>query len=53
MIYQDLNFKICLSLFGWKENILYKQHIVHCETSIKLKRTNFETTLLRSVCQKY
>jgi len=28
MIYQDINFKICLSLFGWKENILPKQHIV-------------------------
>ena len=30
MIYQDTNFKICLSLFGWKENILPKVHIVHC-----------------------
>ena len=28
MIYQDKNFKICLSLFSWKENILHKQHIV-------------------------
>ena len=28
MIYQDINFKICLSLFGWKENILPKEHIV-------------------------
>ena len=28
MIYQDTNFKICLSLFDWKENILPKQHIV-------------------------
>ena len=28
-MYQDINFKICLSLFGWKENIPYKQHIVH------------------------
>ena len=29
MVYQDINFKICLSvsLFGWKENIVYKQHI--------------------------
>ena len=26
--YQDIDFKICLSLFGWKENILQKQHIV-------------------------
>ena len=30
MIYQDINFKICLSLFNWKENILPKQHIVQC-----------------------
>ena len=29
MIYQDTNFKICLSLFGWKENILLKLHIVY------------------------
>ena len=29
MIYQDANFKICLSLLGWKENILPKVHIVH------------------------
>ena len=27
MVYQDTNLKICLSLFGWKENILYKVHI--------------------------
>ena len=30
IIYQDANFKIYLSLFGWKENILPKVHIVHC-----------------------
>ena len=29
-MHQDINFKICLSLFGWKANILYKQHIVQC-----------------------
>ena len=29
MIYHDINFKICLSLFGWKENILPKQRIVY------------------------
>ena len=28
-------FKIILSLFGWKENILYKQHIVQCTSLIK------------------
>ena len=33
LIYQDTNFKICLGLFGWKENILPKMHIVQCETS--------------------
>ena len=31
MIYQDANFKIRLSLFGWKENILPEEHIVQCE----------------------
>ena len=30
IIYQDASFKICLSLFGWKVNILTKMHIVHC-----------------------
>ena len=36
MMYQDANFKICLSLFSWKENILYKQHIVQrCGLNIK------------------
>ena len=29
IIYQGANFKICLSLFSWKENILPKLHIVH------------------------
>ena len=28
IIYQDASFKICLSLFGWKENIVPKMHIV-------------------------
>ena len=28
MVCQNINFKICLSLFSWKENILPKQHIV-------------------------
>ena len=28
IVYQDINFKICRSLFGWKENIMYKQQIV-------------------------
>ena len=30
MIYQEMNFKICLSLFGCKEMILPKKHIVQC-----------------------
>ena len=30
IIYQDATFKICLSLFGWKENIVPKMHIVQC-----------------------
>ena len=28
MVYQDIDFKICLSLVGWKVNIMYKEHIV-------------------------
>ena len=36
IIYQDATFKICLSLFGWKENILPKVHIVQCGNSINL-----------------
>ena len=28
--YQETNSRICLSLFGWKENMLYKVHIVQC-----------------------
>ena len=38
MIYQDINFKICLSLFGWKVNILDKMHIVQCFTTIEFSR---------------
>ena len=40
MIYQDINFRLDLSLFGWKENILPKQHIVQWQaydTSILLR----------------
>ena len=37
MIYQDTNFKICLSLFGWKENILPKQHIVQWQKVKKFR----------------
>ena len=29
--HQDATFKICLSLFGWRENILPKMYIVHWE----------------------
>ena len=29
MMYRHMNFRIYFSLFGWKENILFKQHIVH------------------------
>ena len=31
MIYKHINYKICPSLFSWQENILPKQHIVHCQ----------------------
>ena len=30
IIYKDANFKTCLSLFGWKENVLPEVHIVQC-----------------------
>ena len=43
IIYQDASFKICLSLFGWKVNILYKMHIVHCTGfPTCLKSSSFE-----------
>ena len=32
MVYQNTNFKICLSLFGCEVNILPKQHIVQWYT---------------------
>ena len=35
MIYQDINFRLDLSLFGWKENILLKQQAY--DTSILLR----------------
>ena len=41
MVYQDINFKICLSLFGWKENILPKQHIVLCQACIEKASATF------------
>ena len=34
MKYQETNFKIWLSIFGWMENILYKQHIVICKHNL-------------------
>ena len=41
MKYQDINSKICLTLFGWKENILPKEHIVQCTTFwLALDQTN-------------
>ena len=30
MVYRDTNFRISLSLFGWKVNILYKEHVAPC-----------------------
>ena len=30
MVHLDMNFRICVSLFGWKEN---KQQIVQCKPS--------------------
>ena len=42
MIYQDTNFKIYLSLYGWKENILTKQHIVHWCISVSQAREGYQ-----------
>ena len=38
IIYQDATFKICLSLFGWKVNIVPKMHIVHWGYTIMLSK---------------
>ena len=42
MIHQDTNFKIYLSLYGWKENILPKQHIVHWCISVSQAREGYQ-----------
>ena len=36
MLIQDSIFQICLSMFGWRENILYKEHIVQCIVALSL-----------------
>ena len=36
MLYQDMNFQVCLCLFGWKELEMYKEHIVHCSGAGRL-----------------
>ena len=48
IIYQDASFKICLSLFGWKENIVPKMHIVHCRWNLRSHSSHRNTEL-----QKY
>ena len=45
-MYQDANFKTCLSLFGWKENILPKEHILHCYNDDNVKGKYVEDALL-------
>ena len=53
MIYQDTNFKICLSLFGWKEKILPYLHIVHCCLALgvgDLGRMEFSAVSRVKVC---
>ena len=42
MIYQDTNFKIYLSLYGWMENILPNQHIVHWCISVSQAREGYQ-----------
>ena len=34
MVFQNTNFKICLSLFGCEVSILPKVHIVHCNCTM-------------------
>ena len=41
MVYQDTTFKICLSLFGWKENIQPKMHIVQWSLSLEIMCMHF------------
>ena len=43
MIHQDINSKICLSLFGWKENTLYKQHIAHWSIDVIIEIPQSQT----------
>ena len=38
MVHLNMNFRICVSLFGWKENILPKQHIVQCAMCMQYGR---------------
>ena len=49
MIYQDTNFKICLSLFGWKEKILPNLHIVQCAkwTDVRMSMNLVNPALLQ------
>ena len=44
MIYQYINFKVCLSLFGWKENILPKEHIVQFKEESTASKPNDSQT---------
>ena len=46
MVYQDVNFKICLSLFGWKELELHKVHNAHC--AMQKWNSKDKTNLLQS-----
>ena len=53
-IYRDMNLWIRLSLFGWKKNILYKQHIVPLDTAFTAYTASllhcFKTACLDSCC---
>ena len=55
MVYQNTNFKICLSLFGCEVNILPKEHIVHCIvcccTFTSLKNCYFLLYSCRNLCK--
>ena len=49
MIHQDINFKICVSLFGWKENILPKEGV---EGGVKSEQTFSRSDLSMSILMR-
>ena len=53
MAYRDMKFRIYLSFFSWKENILCKQHIVHwCCSCAWYVEPHFQRECNLSSCHK-